>query len=61
MTGRAADSGKSARKNQDLSREARRAAELRTNLARRKAQARARAEMQGAAPAPPANDRPDED
>ena len=42
-------------------REARRAAELRANLARRKAQARARAELQGSAQAAPEAERPDED
>jgi hypothetical protein len=61
MTGRAADSGKSASNNKGLIREARRAAELRANLARRKAQARARAELQGAAQAGPEAERPNED
>jgi len=49
MTGQADDGSKTASQNRNLSRDERRAAELRANLARRKAQARARARQQPAA------------
>ena len=57
MTERAADDSKSARKPRSSSREERRAAALRANLMRRKAQARARAQMQASDSVAPETDR----